>query len=98
MNYKVAMNGFGRIGRLFFRASLNQDGFISMYRWHLPDPIYWKQECRITIQQISWDNGLAERQDDWSTATFWYEPIPSAPLPELSDISGRIANIWTEKE
>ena len=27
MNYKVAINGFGRIGRLFFRASLNQDGF-----------------------------------------------------------------------
>ncbi len=26
--------------------------FISMYRWHLPDPVYWKESCRITIQQI----------------------------------------------
>ena len=24
-------------------------GFVSMYRWHVPDPIYWKRECRITI-------------------------------------------------
>ncbi|MEN8191426.1 MAG: glycoside hydrolase family 172 protein [Bacteroidota bacterium] len=55
--------------------------YISMYRWHLPDPIYWKEECRVTIQQIGCC--LWERSDDWSTATFWYEPIPSAPLPEL---------------
>jgi len=77
-------------------CSLNQEGFISMYRWHLPDPIYWRQDCRITIQQIGWDQGLYERQDDWSTATFWYEPIPSEPLPELPDLSTRIADILRE--
>lgn len=27
MNYKVAINGFGRIGRLFYRASVNQKDF-----------------------------------------------------------------------
>jgi len=80
-------------------CSLNQKGFISMYRWHLPDPIYWKQECRITIQQIGYKRGtgLFERQDDWSTATFWYESIPSAPLPEMPDVNARTANIWEEK-
>jgi hypothetical protein len=61
--------------------------YISIYRWHLKDPIYWSQKCRITIQQIGWSasirNNLFERQDDWSCATFWYEPIPSAPLPEM---------------
>ena len=78
----------------------NQEGFISMYRWHLPDPIYWKQECLITIQQIGYESGkgLYERQDDWSTATFWYEPIPSAPLPELQNINERTADIWIEKQ
>ena len=69
-----------------------------MYRWHLPDPIYWKRECRITIQQIGWgrevEGGLYERQDDWSTATFWYEPIPSTPLPEMPDLAARTADIW----
>lgn len=65
--------------------------YISMYRWHLPDPIYWKEECRITIQQIGCC--LYERDDDWSTATFWYEPIPSTPLPEFPGVEKRIADL-----
>ena len=67
---------------LYNGCSLNQKNFVSMYRWHLPDPIAWQKECRITIQQIACKNGLAETQDDWSCATFWYEPVPSAPLPQ----------------
>ena len=66
-----------------------------MYRWHLPDPIAWQKQARITIQQIAWKNGLAETSDDWSTATFWYEPTPSAALPELPDVAARTADIWT---
>ena len=67
---------------------------MSMYRWHLPDPIFWEKECRITIQQIGWsreaENNLFERQDDWSCATFWYEPVPSEPLPELPSAEERL--------
>ena len=81
---------------LYNGCSLDQKHFVSMYRWHLPDPIAWKQEARITIQQISWKNGLAETQDDWSCATFWYEPTPSAPLPALPDVKARTADIWKE--
>jgi len=65
--------------------------YISMYRWHIPDPIYWEKECRVTIQQIGCC--LFERDDDWSTATFWYEPVPSAPLPALVPLKGRIADL-----
>jgi hypothetical protein len=79
-------------------CSLNENNFISMYRWHLPDPIWWKRECRITIQQIAWKNGLAETSDDWSTATFWYESVPSAPLPEMPDVAARTADLWQEKK
>ncbi len=77
-------------------CSLNQKEFVTMHRWHLPDPIAWQKECRITIQQIAWKNGLGETQDDWSCATFWYEPTPSAPLPNLPDQKTRTANIWTK--
>ncbi|MBN2315858.1 MAG: DUF2961 domain-containing protein [Sedimentisphaerales bacterium] len=78
-------------------CSLNEKNFVSMYRWHLPDPIAWQKECRITIQQIAWKNGLMETEDDWSCATFWYEPAPSAPLPEMPDVEARTANIWTDE-
>jgi hypothetical protein len=79
---------------LYNGCHLNQKGFVTMYRWHLPDPIYWQKDCRITIQQIGWKNGLYERQDDWFCATFWYEPVPSAPLPAFPDVKARTANLW----
>lgn len=77
-------------------CSLNQKDFVSMYRWHLPDPIVWRKECRITIQQIAWRGGLAETEDDWSCATFWYEPVPSPRLPTLPDVKARTADIWRD--
>jgi len=79
---------------LFNGCSLNDKNFVSMYRWHLPDPIAWEREARITIQQIAWKDGLKETADDWSCATFWYEPVPSAPLPTLPDVTARTADIW----
>ena len=79
---------------LYNGCSLNEKNFVSMYRWHLPDPIAWQKECRITIQQIAWKDGLAETQDDWSCATFWYEPVPSAKLPAMPDVKARTKDIW----
>jgi len=71
---------------------------VTMYRWHLPDPIVWRKEARITIQQMAaYDRAMHETQDDWSCATFWYEPVPSAPLPALPDVAARTANIWPGK-
>lgn len=71
--------------------------FVSMYRWHIPDPVYWEKECRITIQQIGWSsevkNQLFERQDDWSSAAFWYEPVPSDPLPEMPSLESRTKDL-----
>jgi hypothetical protein len=78
----------------FNGCCLNAKGFVTMYRWHLPDPIYWQKEVRITIQQIGWKENLFERQDDWSCATFWYEPVPSAPLPPLPAVEARTRNLW----
>jgi hypothetical protein len=82
-------------------CNLDQGRFISMYRWHLLDPIYWKNSCRITIQQIGWSpvkrdetgHPLYERQDDWCAAAFWYESVPDAPLPAFPDLAARLANL-----
>ena len=68
----------------------------AMYRWHLAEPIAWQRECRITIQQIAYKRGLAETQDDWSCATFWYEPVPSAALPPMPGLKARTADIWSD--
>lgn len=81
---------------LYNGCSLDQKNFVTMHRWHLPDPIYWQKEVRITIQQIGWkkSTSLFERQDDWSAATFWYEAVPSEPLPPFPNLAARTADIW----
>jgi D-arabinan exo alpha-(1,3)/(1,5)-arabinofuranosidase (non-reducing end) len=82
---------------LYNGCSLSDNSFYSFYRWYLPDPIYWQKEGRITIQQIGYKKGfgLVDRSDDWSCATFWYEPSPSAPLPPMPDLAARTADLWS---
>jgi hypothetical protein len=80
---------------LYNGCSLDDKGYVCMYRWHLPDPIVWKKDVRITIQQIGWKekDGLFERQDDWSAAAFWYEAVPSAPVPAVPGVAARTADL-----
>ncbi len=95
-DYVCLSYGMQQTPYLYNGCSLNENNFVSMYRWHLPDPISWRKECRITIQQIAWKKGLAETQDDWSCATFWYEPVPSIPLPQMPDVKARTVDIWQD--
>jgi len=96
--------GLQSVAYLFGGTSLMADKLNTFYRWHIKDPIYWKKDIRITIQQIGWSqkvndktgSGLYERQDDWSCSSFWYEPIPSAPLPALPDYNARIKDYAAE--
>lgn len=37
--------------------------FLSFYRWHIPDPIVFREDCRVTIQQIGFAS-FREGQDD----------------------------------
>jgi len=72
-------------------------GAVSIYRWHLADPIVCLDSMRIAIQQIGhrptykaktiddYKAELYERQDDWSCAAFWYEAAPSTPVPACPD-------------
>lgn len=56
----------------------------ALYRWHLPDPIYFQSSVKVTLQQIgAWDFGLFERQDDIASTAYWYQTLPHTAFPEL---------------
>jgi len=61
----------------------------AMYRWHLPDPIRFQSDIRVTIQDLGWHrNGklYLARQDDFATVAYWYQTLPTAPaFPTLPD-------------
>ena len=54
-----------------------------LYRWHLPDPIYFAESIRVTLQQIgAWQDGLFERSDDVCSTAYWYQSAGSVdPAP-----------------
>ena len=55
-----------------------------LYRFHVPDPIYFGERLRVTLQQIgAWDHGLFERSDDISTTAYWYQNTPNGTRPTL---------------
>lgn len=88
--------GFTPSSYLYNGCSLCDNNFYSFYRWYLPDPIYWRRDGRIAFQQIGYKkgSGLVNRSDDWSCATFWYEPAPSAPLPPMPGVAERTADLY----
>jgi hypothetical protein len=58
-----------------------------MYRWHVPDPIRFEHDLRVTIQALGWRSGprYLPLQDDLASVAFWYQTLPSAQLPDLPD-------------
>ncbi len=56
-----------------------------LYRWHIPDPIRFKQDLRVTIQALGWRSGgrYLPLQDDIASVAYWYQTLPTALFPEL---------------
>ena len=63
----------------------------NLYRWHLTDPIRFREGIRVTMQALGWRRGprYLQLQDDIATVAFWYQTLPLAPYPELPHIDDR---------
>jgi hypothetical protein len=61
-----------------------------MYRWHVPDPIVFREDLEVTVQAIGHDGrGLFERTDDVASTAVWYQTEPHADFPDLPDARDR---------
>lgn len=56
-----------------------------LYRWHVTDPIRFRERLRVTIQALGWrqDGRYLPMQDDIASVAFWYQTLPHAPFPTL---------------
>ena len=59
----------------------------SMYRWHIADPIYFKNDIKVTNQALGWRSGgrYLPLQDDISSVAFWYQDSICKSFPTLPD-------------
>lgn len=56
-----------------------------MYRWHITDPIRFKSDLKVTIQDLGWrhDWRYLPQQSDISSVSYWYQLEPHASFPKL---------------
>lgn len=59
-----------------------------LYRWHMPDPIRFERDLRVTVQALGWwpDGKYQPLTDDIASVAYWYQRGigRAAPLPDLS--------------
>lgn len=58
-----------------------------MYRFHIPDPVYFEEEIRVTMQALGWrrDGRFLPLRDDISAVAYWYQTEPHRAFPEFPD-------------
>lgn len=67
--------------------------YFNMYRFHITDPIYFKNDLKVTVQALGWRSELRylPLMDDISSVAYWYsdnledeyKPLPSADELEI---------------
>ncbi|HKY04262.1 MAG TPA: glycoside hydrolase family 172 protein [Blastocatellia bacterium] len=92
------------------------------YRYHIPDPIYFYKDIRVTVQQMGYlaphtrqaivdagrrlyragpgrvemdisKDGKFEREDDWSSCTYFYLDRAENNLPPLDAVARRVEGL-----
>jgi hypothetical protein len=55
-----------------------------MYRFHLPDPIRFRESLRVDVQALGWRSGgrYLPLQDDIASTAFFYSTKTSTTRPE----------------
>lgn len=61
-----------------------------LYRWHIPDPIRFKSDLKVTIQMLGWTSSDYSKPREYdplhehvSSVAFWYQTEPHQPFPTL---------------
>lgn len=81
------------LGFPFFYSVPGQPNTRGMYRWHVLDPITFRSDIRVTLQDIAGHphgDGWEPHQDDISSVAYWYQTEPHAPFPELPAVKARV--------
>lgn len=68
----------------------NSQRYFNLYRWHITDPIYFKEDLRVTIQALGWrsEGRYLPLQDDLSSVAYWYSDSLEDLYPTLPDVNG----------
>lgn len=94
--------GFRQLNKPFYGVSVMEgyqvDDRITAYRWHIPDPVRFKQSLKVTIEHKgavhdpdgTLKSGFQERPDYMSTVAYWYQRGVAKPFATIPPVSERV--------
>lgn len=64
---------------------------MTLYRFHVQDPVFFSSGLKVTIQALGWrsEGRFLPLQDDISSVAYWYQTLPPASVPPLPDRNAR---------
>lgn len=76
---------------LGYHQLLKPDGYETantrhgLYRWHIPDPVFFNSDFKATIQALGWrsEGRFLPLRDDLASVAFWYQSEPHAVFPDI---------------
>ncbi len=73
------------LGYPLYRQEAGEVPRHALYRWHIPDPIRFQHDLKVTIQALGWWPGgiFQPLTDDIASVGYWYQSEPHAPFPEF---------------
>lgn len=72
------------LGHPYYEHDGSHPAYHGVYRWHVPDPVRFRDDLRVTVQAIgNAGTGLFERSDDIASVAYWYQREPHATFPGL---------------
>jgi hypothetical protein len=83
VEYTTPYAGMYKVGSTdrLYRSQL----YFDMYRWHITDPVYFKEDLKVTVQALGWrrDGRYLPLKDDISSVAYWYQDKPAANFPKF---------------
>ena len=72
VEFSTPYTGLSKVGKT--DKTYQSQRYFDMYRFHVTDPIYFKEDLRVTIQALGWrsDARYLPLQDDISSVAYWY--------------------------
>ena len=98
-NFEHPQGQYGQYSTPFLGLSqvITPDGLyqsqqrFGMYRWHIMDPIRFREGLRVTIQALGWRAAREDKgrylplQDDIASTAFWYQTEPHTAFSRMLD-------------
>jgi len=79
------------LGYPLYRKEPGEVPMHGLYRWHVMDPIRFKEDLKVTIQALGWwpNHKFEPLTDDIASVAYWYQSEPHGAFPAFPPVHER---------